>query len=69
MNTQERAARVTSQAQYAEKALQADLINSDVKPRLRIAEEVLIEGLSIEQHNEYTRARVALLVQFAQKID
>ena len=70
MNTVERRLRVETQSDHAKDALQHNLNrHSDVGPRLRLAEDVLIEGLSIEQYNEYIRARVALAQQFAQKID
>jgi len=69
MNSSERMTKVETQSRYAEQCLQKGLVREDAQPRLRIAEDVLIEGLSSAQYNEYIRARAALAREFARKLN
>jgi len=70
MNSTERAAYVIRQADFAEGRLQEGTCrHSDAGPSMKIAEDALIEGLSVDEYNDYMRARAALARKFAGKLN
>lgn len=64
MNTQERRARVVSQTEWATKG-----VDQSRRERRTLAEQMLVEGLSEENAAAYEAAHLALIREFADKID
>lgn len=64
MNTQERKAKVASQTEWATRG-----VPSQRRERRDMAEEMLVEGLSEADAVAYEAAHLALIREFANKID